>query len=82
MGRLKPLKGIKIKPATSIKIGSNKIDSIDFSFESSNRKFLYLETKCHIPPGKYLYIFVARKSCIIFNLLILQPMLFIKSFHA
>jgi hypothetical protein len=35
-----------------------------------------------MPPGKYLYIFVAKNSFTIFNLLLLQPMLLIKSFHA
>ncbi len=51
---LNPLKGIKINPETNINNGSNKIDSIDFSFVSLTRKALYLDTKCQIPPGKYL----------------------------
>ena len=55
-------KGIKINPATSINKGSNKIDSIDLLVENSKRSFLYLQTKCHIPPGKYLYIFVAKNN--------------------
>ena len=63
-------KGIKINPATSINNGSNKIDSIDFSAENSKRKVLYLDTKCHIPPGKYLYIFVDKNNFSIFNLLL------------
>ena len=75
-------KGIKINPATSISNGSNKIDSTDFSYENFSRKILYLDTKCHIPPGKYLYIFVAKNNFITFNLLLLQPILFIKSFQA
>ena len=79
---LKLPKGTKIKPATSINNGSNKIDSTDFSVENSNRKVLNLDTKCHIPPGKYLYIFVAKNIFIIFKLLGLQPILFIKNFHA
>ena len=79
---LEPPKGTKIKPATSINNGSNKIDSTDFSDENSNLKALYLDTKCHIPPGRYLYIFVAKNIFIIFKLLTLQPILFSKSFQA
>ena len=63
-------KGIKINPATSINNGSNKMDSIDFSVENSNLKILYQDTKCHIPPGKYLYIFVDKNNFTILNLLL------------
>ena len=75
-------KGIKINPATSINSGSNKIDSIAFSLENLARKILYLDKKCHIPPGIYLYMFVFKNIFTIFKLLLLQPILFIKSFQA
>jgi hypothetical protein len=63
-------KGTKTNPATNINNGSNKMDSSDFSVEKYNRNDLYRETKCHIPPGKYLNIFVLIKTFIIFKLLL------------
>ena len=79
---LKLPNGIKIRPATSINNGSNKIDSTDFSVDNSVRKVLNLDTKCHIPPGRYLYMFVAKNIFIILRLVGVQPILFIKNFHA